>query len=271
MLPLTLTIFLVYALYAFYLYNIQRNVLYPAPRPPSYDVAAGIPGLLKFWLKTSFGEVEAWYLPPSSSSAEPAPVMIFTHGNGELIDHWPPMFAPVAQMGVGVLLVEFPGYGRSAGSPSQSTIEEAILTAYDTAITIPGVDPERIVAYGRSLGGGASCILTDQRPVAALILQSSFTSTRSFARYYLLPGFLIRDQFDNLSVVKRFSGPVLIIHGKYDRQIPYQHGQTLAGANPNAELITLPCGHNDCPQDWAAHWESIAAFLRTYGLLPQYP
>jgi hypothetical protein len=50
--------------------------------------------------------------------------------------------------------------------------------------------------------------------------------------------------------------------------IPYAHAQTLAAAGSNTEMITLPCGHNDCPRDWEEHWKNIGKFLNMNSLLP---
>ena len=75
-----------------------------------------------------------------------------------------------------------PGYGRSAGSPSEKSITEAFLAAYDAITTRDDVDPSQVILFGRSLGGGAVCALSKYRPIKALILMSTFTSVRSMAK-----------------------------------------------------------------------------------------
>jgi len=102
------------------------------------------------------------------------------HGNGELIDFWPNELNRFTNLGIGVLLVEYPGYGRSTGPQSQSSITEAFVTAYDTLCARADVEASKIILVGRSLGGGAVCALAAKRPAAALILMSTFTSARSF-------------------------------------------------------------------------------------------
>ena len=87
----------------------------------------------------------------------------------------------VEALDMGVMLVEYPGYGRSAGSPSEDSIRETMLLAFDWLGDQPEVDPTKIVVYGRSMGGGAACTLIPERKPAALILQSSFTGIQSFA------------------------------------------------------------------------------------------
>jgi fermentation-respiration switch protein FrsA (DUF1100 family) len=126
----------------------QRQILFPRPS------AAGAPTrpkeAIQVWLSSAAGRVEAWYLRPAELSA-PAPTIIFFHGNGELIDFLPSELAEPRRWGVGVLLVEFPGYGRSGGEPSQASLTEGALAAHDWTKTEPTIDSMRIVAYGRSV------------------------------------------------------------------------------------------------------------------------
>jgi hypothetical protein len=170
-------------------------------------------------------------------------------------------------MGMGLLLVEYPGYGRSAGSPSQERITDVFTAAYDTIVKRPAVDASRIVLFGRSLGGGAVCQLADRRPSAAMILMSAFTSARSFAIRYLAPGFLMRDPFDNLAVVKDYPNPILILHGKHDEVVPYRHGKRLHEAAADSNMVTYDSGHNDCPPDWEKFWKDVRRFLAENDIL----
>ena len=88
------------------------------------------------------------------------------------------------------------------------------------------------------------------------------------AARFLVPGFLVRDPFDNLAVVSGFTGPVLIIHGRHDDVISYRHALSLHRAAPNSKLITYACSHNDCPPDWGQYWKDILSFLDAARLLP---
>ena len=194
--------------------------------------------------------------------------MIFAHGNGELIDFWPQRLQEFTQFGLGVLLVEYPGYGRSEGRSRLKTPSPKCLSpAYDALAARKDVDPSRIVLLGRSLGGGAVCALAARRPTAALILLSTFTSVRSLAHGFLLPGFLVRDPFDNLNVVRLFDGPVLVAHGTEDRLVPYTHGQALHRAAKLGKLLTYTSGHNDCPPDWSVFRQGVVSFLQDAGIL----
>ena len=193
--------------------------------------------------------------------------VILAHGNAESIDTFSSEFDGFRDLGLGVLIVEYPGYGRSEGSPSQDSITEALTIAYDALVAREEIDAERIVLFGRSLGGGAVCALAAQRPVAAMVLLSTFTSIREMAYRYLAPQFLVRDPFDNLAVVENFPGPILVVHGTDDGLIPLVQAETLFAAAENGQLLRYPCGHGDCPGDWNRFWQDMARFLRDNGFV----
>lgn len=258
-----------YGVYCGFLFLMQRHILFPRHH---VSVPAGLPadtnGIEQLWIDTLSGRIETWFLPSASeAAATPAPTVIFAHGNAELIDFCLEELKRFTLLGMNALLVEYPGYGRSEGNPSQKSICEAFVRAYDAVIRRKDVDASRILLYGRSLGGGAACALANKRPAAAMLLVSCFTSARSFASAYLAPGFLVKDPFDNLSVVDSFKGPVLIIHGKNDELIPFGHGEALYHAAQNGTFIAYDCAHNDCPPDWDRFYKDIAVFLKKAGIL----
>ena len=240
---------------------LQRAALFP--RPPAASVSPAANRADVEIISLGPDEVEAWYLPARNVEA-PAPALVFTHGNGELIDYWLDPFSGVPDWGVGVLLVEYPGYGRSGGRPSERTIGRVMAEAYDQLAARPEVDAGRIIAWGRSLGGAAACSLADQRDVAALILESTFTGVRPLARRFGLIGPLVRDPFENLPILEEFTRAVLVLHGEHDPIVPVAHGRALAQAAAAAELHVLPCGHNDCPHQWPL----IRSWLERQALLP---
>ena len=254
---------LAYVGYIAFLFIVQRSLLFPGTRlasPHALDSAP--PGVVQVWLGTSFGRVEAWFF--DGSKGTPTATLIFAHGNGELIDHWRSEMEDLADLGINVLLVEFPGYGHSDGKPSRITLRETYTQAYDWLIEQSQVDPDRVVAWGRSIGGGVASDLTLYRPVKALILQSTFSSTASLVRRgYGAPGFLLRDRYDVARDVAAFGGPVLLIHGIRDEVIPYPHAEQIAGVREGLEVITLDCGHNDCSPQWGEIREQIARFIET--------
>jgi pimeloyl-ACP methyl ester carboxylesterase len=270
MIKIILWIVLSYIGYCALIFLVQRQLMFPSYMIETPLEVRESPGLEKIWLNTEKGNIETWFFSPDPESVKgPSPVVIFAHGNGELIDFWHDEFKKFTTFGIGLMLVEYPGYGRSTGKASPENITKAFVTAYDYLASRKEVDPNRIILMGRSMGGGAVCQLATKRPSVALILMSTFTSTRTFAPRYFVPKFLVRDTFDNLSVVKAYPGPMLLFHGKYDEVVPYQHSIELAQAGKNAKLISYFCGHNDCPPDYNIFWKDIELFLnQTVGLNP---
>jgi len=253
---------------AVFFYLMQREFTFPRQHEQvAESPLARVPDAEAYRVATDSGAVEAWFL-PAFSRADRCPVMIFSHGNGELIDQWVGEFDELRRRGLGVLLVEYPGYGRSEGAPSEKAIQDALVKAYDLISNRPGVDKARMVGYGYSLGGGATCALARERQLAAIILKSTFTSLRIFAHRYFMPEFLIRDPFDNASVLRDYPGPVLVLHGRYDEVIPYNEGRTLAMTAARGTLRLYECGHRCWLPDKIPIVKDIHDFLSENGILP---
>jgi uncharacterized protein len=265
---LTVTALVVGALYVSYLcglYFMQDALIYPGTRNRVDSVAPQPDGAEVFHLATSAGNVEALFLPAAADDAQ-HPAVIFAHGNGEVIDYWLSALHGFRERGVGVLLVEYPGYGRSTGSPSEQAIRAAMDAAYDRLAADPRVDTHRIFGFGQSLGGGAICLLARDRPLRALILQSTFTSLDAFAASHWAPAFLLRDHFDNLSVAKHFPGPILVIHGRDDRLIPWKLGWQLASASGQGTFHLYDCGHGCWDPEHLPFWHDVIPVLLKAGI-----
>lgn len=245
---------------------LQRWVLFPSYLiPPVPDAGKGVPGLESLWIESDEGPVEAWFIPGRGASAEhPAPAVLFAHGNGELIDHWPHMLSPYRALGISLLLVEYRGYGRSAGSPSERHIVADALRFFDLLTARPEVDASRILLHGRSIGGGVVCGVAASRTVRAMLLMSTFTGIRPLARRYLMPGFFVRDAFDNLAVVSELELPLLVVHGREDNLVPVQHAHDLVGAAADAQLLLYDGSHNIWP---ASFFDDVEPFLRRAELI----
>ncbi|MDX1965380.1 MAG: alpha/beta hydrolase [Pirellulales bacterium] len=287
---------LLYGSYVVVMYVSQRHIMFPGRHRSANEPLADHTGREIFWLERDGAKVEVWYLPPlmpnkivnppaaihpvSATSPEKkqvvpsasAPLVIYFHGNGELIDDWPTLLQTYRSWGCGVALVEYPDYGRSSGEPCEATISANAVAAYDQLIKRPDVDPTRVVAHGRSMGGGAACALARERPLAALILESTYTSLIDMAGRYWLPGALCSERFDNLATVSTWQKPLLILHGKLDWTVPHEHGAALAAANSAATFISwTDRGHNDHPPNVMAAWGDIETFLQKAGVLNSQP
>jgi pimeloyl-ACP methyl ester carboxylesterase len=249
------------------LYFSQTSMIYPGTRNHVDPAAPASQGVEVLRIPASAGDIEALFLPSESSPPAPQPLVIFAHGNGEVTDYWLTALNGFRERGIGVLLVEYPGYGRSTGAPSESSIRSAMDAAYDRIVQDARVDRTLIVGFGQSLGGGAICLLANDRPLRALILQSTFPSLDTLAAGYWAPAFLLHDHFNNLATVARFPGPILVIHGRDDRLIPWQQGRRLAAASTHATFRLYDCGHGCWDPQHLPFWHDAVPFLEKAGIL----
>jgi len=245
-------------------FGLRRRILYPRHvLRADADALEQVEGAERLARPIRGGEVEAWLLrAPGASADSPAPLVMFAHGNGELIEHWPAMLSPYLAMGISVLLPEYRGYGRSAGWPSERTIVADCAWFLNRVLERPEVDASRLILHGRSIGGGVVCALTQRVSAAALVLWSTFANLPDVARRLGFPGFLVPDRFDNEGALRDVRAPTFILHGTRDLLIPVRHAHRLAAAAQVSELHLYEAGHNDCPPPGSDHWRALEGFLR---------
>ena len=146
-------------------------------------------------------------------------------------------------------MLDYRGYGRSEGRPTEPRLYEAADLAYAALRRRPGVDPARIFIYGRSLGSAVATRTAATHPAAGLILESPFTTAAAMTRehYALLPRFILRLRLDNLETIRQVHCPVLVFHGTDDRLVPSAMGMQVAAAAPGPTEVVLiqGAGHND--------------------------
>jgi fermentation-respiration switch protein FrsA (DUF1100 family) len=241
--------------------QFQRSVLFPRQfTQPNGSVRSEVDGLEEWWIESDQGQVEAWFLPAATGEG-PRPAVIFAHGNAELIELWPHAMAEYRDAGYHVLLPEYRGYGRSAGSPSEARITQDFVAFYDRLIADDRVDSRQVIFHGRSLGGGALGQLAALRAPAAMILQSTFTSVSDIAAQFMVPSIFVADRFDTLSVVETLDIPVLLMHGRRDTVVPYEHALRMNREVEGSELVTYECDHNDFPPNSRQYWDDVLQWL----------
>jgi hypothetical protein len=176
-------------------------------------------------------------------------VVLLFHGNAGNISHRlerAKLFAE--RLGVDLFLVDYRGYGRSEGKPSETGLYRDGLAIYDAALGC-GFSPERIVLLGESLGCAVALDVALVRPCAAVALETPFLSVPALARkhYPFVPGFLVRSKFDAESRIRRVTAPKLIVAAERDEIVPLFHARRLFDvAAPPKELFVVPgAGHND--------------------------
>ncbi len=238
---------------AFALAGIGDGFIYQ-PRPLAKDFQAarlGIGGAEDCELRASDGvRLTAVYLPRKEARA----TVLYLHGNGGNLAgpaRWLARFGERAR--ANVLVLDYRGYGRSEGTPSEEGLYRDAEAAYDHLVERHGAAPGRLFVYGHSLGTGVAVELALRRPVAGLILEAPFTSIPAVlqgAVPFLDARRVLSERYDNLAKAPRLEAPVLVVHGTRDRTIPHDHGKAVAAAiaAPCVFLSVEGAGHGDSPR-----------------------
>ncbi len=258
-----------YVIYCAAMFFMQTNLIFPGWKLIPLSLADAPPtGVQSVWITAQDGSrVEAWYArAPRATSERPAPAAIYFHGNGEVIDWRVGVAKEYARVGVSTLLVEYRGYGRSEGTPSQAAVAEDAIAFRAWLCEQPEVDCERLVYHGRSLGGGAAVELARTHEPRALIVESTFTSISNMAWKRGVPGFLVRSPFRNDVTMPKLGSEILILHGAQDNLIPVTHGRRLHAIAPGSRLVEIAGSHNDFPRDYDAYIGAIQDFLKDSGI-----
>ncbi|MCK6556742.1 alpha/beta hydrolase [Candidatus Binatia bacterium] len=176
--------------------------------------------------------------------------LLWFHGNAGNISHRiEPLRLLIENVGANVFMVDYRGYGRSAGSPSEAGVYSDARGALAYLRGRSDVAADGIVYFGQSLGSGVAIELATHDPPRGLILETPFTSVRAMASTLMpLPvGFLLPNAFDNLGRIRGLRIPKLFIHGDADEIVPYAQGRELYAAAPAPKAFATIRGaqHND--------------------------
>jgi fermentation-respiration switch protein FrsA (DUF1100 family) len=191
-----------------------------------------------------------WSTPPGWKPADGA--VLFCHGNGGNLTHRRGVIPHWLDMKQGVLLFDYPGFGKSGGTPSEAGCYAAGDAALAWLTEAQQVPPGRVVLYGGSLGGAIAIDLARRHPCRTLFLVSTFTSFPDMAEKVVpwLPGrWLVHNRYDNLGKIADCHAPVFVVHDRGDTLIPFSQGERLfaAAAEPKQFFATTGIRHNDQP------------------------
>ena len=221
------------------------------PRP---EFLAGLPpGVEAIMIPVAQGvEVGARF----HAAGKADPVILFFHGNGEIVADYDELGPFYTRMGVNFLPVDYRGYGRSTGRPTVSAMMQdcrVIFRFIQSWLKDRGYKAP-LVLMGRSLGSASVLELAACSPdeIDGLIVESGFAYAGPLLRVLGLDpealGFQEEKGFGNIDKIKQFAKPTLIIHAEYDHIIPFADGQALYKASPAPDktLLKIPgANHND--------------------------
>jgi len=227
------------------LYFTQRSLMYFPETARTTPTAAGLPQAEEVSLTTADGEhLVAWHVPPRGAK----PVIVYLHGNGGALRYRVERFNRLITDGIGLVAVEYRGYGGSSGRPSERGLIADGEAAY--AFAAARYATSQIVLWGESLGSGVAVALASEKPVARVVLESPFTSVADIAAqiYWFLPvRWFIKDPFRSDVRIGKVTAPVLVLHGERDSVVPIALGEQLyALINAPKRFLRFPDGgHND--------------------------
>ncbi len=253
---------LVFSVCIFLLQN--RMIYYPSRYDSAWlDRMRGAITFLPF--ETSQGSQQAYYVPPRAPAADGAPperLWVLFHGNAARALDWLDTIEPLPDAGAAYLLVDFPGYGASAGKPTPGTILEASQGALDALARDLNLDRaalnDRLHLMGYSLGAAAALQLARHTGARRIVLLAPFSDMLAMARRTV--GWplacLLRHRFDNraalAALAERPERPaVTILHGDADPLVPVEMSRQMAREHDWIELIEVPRADHDWLLDMA--------------------
>ncbi|OQW95263.1 MAG: hypothetical protein BWK79_03060 [Beggiatoa sp. IS2] len=212
-------------------------------------------------------KLHGWFVPV----ANPRATLLFFHGNAGNITYWLEFLNIFHQLGFNSFHVDYRGFGKSGGSPSENGTYQDAMAAWNYLVTQRQLAPTSIILHGQSLGGAVAGWLATQQTSKALILESTFTSVPAMASElfpYLPVRWLTRYQYNTLENLKKIHCPILIIHSPDDEIIPFAHGQKLFAEAPEPKtFLQIQGEHNGGVFLNLPHYtQGIESFLLKLGL-----
>lgn len=230
------------------------HMIFPVPASSYRDTA----DIIK--LRTDDGKtISAIYLANSNA----AYTVLYSHGNAEDIGQLQPYLKDYCRRGFSILAYDYHGYGTSEGRPTSGNTYRDIEAAYRYLAETVHVPANRIIAHGRSVGGGPTMELACRHELGGVILESSFvTAFRVLTHVPLVPF----DKFRNIAKLDRINCPLLVMHGTNDRTIPFWHGERLfeKAKQPKMNCWIENASHDDvCYVAEDRYWQAITDFAAT--------
>ena len=243
----------------------QFFVYHPEPwQDRDWARLTGLP-LEEVWFQSTDGtRLFGWYVDAQADR----PVILWCHGNAGNVIHRLENLKRLYQLGLSVFLFDYRGYGRSQGRPSEEGLYQDARGAYDYLTRTRMIRSERIVIFGRSLGGAVAGELASQKPAAGLILESVFPSIEAVAKFHYggLPvHWLLGADFKLIDHLPQLSLPKLIIHGDKDDIIPLELGKQVfeAAKPPKFFYLIEGADHNNTYQvGGAAYFRRWVEFVQ---------
>lgn len=244
-------------------WGLQRQLIYlPSARAPSPPTHLEVEEVT---VPTADGlDLAAWYLAPDDDP--PVATVLVLPGNAGDRSMRLPLAQGLAARGHAVVLLDYRGYGGNPGRPSEPGLARDARAAREQLLARPGLDADRLVYLGESIGTGVAAGLTREHPPAALVLRSPFPELAEVAQahYPFLPvRTLLRDRFEVLDDLADYAGPLLVVAGGQDTIVPTRLSRRVAEETEAAYVELGGVDHNDrALLDGERYLDAIDDFLR---------
>jgi pimeloyl-ACP methyl ester carboxylesterase len=229
------------------LWAVQRRLVFLPGGAPSVAPEQVLAGGSRLAVPTADGLVlDAWHA-PATGPARGVTVLVLPGNAGSRADRVPLAEALTAE-GLDVVLLDYRGYGGNPGSPSEEGLAADARAAHRHLTEDRGVDPQRLVVLGESIGGAVATRLAQERPVRAVVLRSPFTELADVAArvYPFLPvRALLRDRFPLVTMVGSVAAPVTVVAGAADEIVPVEQSRAVAAAAGSTAVEVPGARHND--------------------------
>jgi fermentation-respiration switch protein FrsA (DUF1100 family) len=247
-------------------YIRDRLVFYPMPYPQGdWDVQSRV-GAQDLWFTTRDGiRLNAWWFPEPGSRF----VTLFLHGNAGNVTHRIEHARAINQAGSAALILDYRGYGKSQGHPSERGLQLDADAAYDTVLQ-RGYTSSEVLLHAESLGTAIAADLAARRACAGLILEAPLAGLGAMAaRIVPFVGPLVANGFNTKTTIPRVRVPVFVLHGDADEIVPFSQGQAVftAANQPKSFWRVQGAHHNDLL--YAAGEEYVPHLRAFYDSLPR--
>ena len=204
-----------------------------------------------------------------------APNILFFHGNGEIAPEYDDIASVYNQREINFIIADFRGYGFSTGTPSAENTQSDAHIILDFLLKHLEEKnySEPPILMGRSLGSVSVLELSQRYPgdFAGLIIESGFADEKPLFKLIGITaeqaGFSKEDGFLNGEKIKKYAGPLLVIHAEEDHIVPFSQGELLYNLCPseNKKLLPVPnANHNNIlGVSFQKYFEEVTHFIKT--------
>lgn len=231
-----------YAFYGMRLFLRQNAIVFRPLRALSGDPGSVGLEFEDIIVETRRGvPLHGWWIQSQPASS----VILFFPGSIGNMSRELQTFSFLVSLGASVMAVDYPGFGRSGGRPSESGCYETAEAAWDFATRVKGIPSRNIVLFGRSVGAAVAACLAARYECAGLICHSGVTSVPEVAaeRYRFVPAqWLCYIRFNTVSFVALCRSAVVVMHSRSDTIVPISHGLRILERAPSPKRFVYLIG-----------------------------